>query len=105
MKKKHSKLFLWQQEAETHLCPCGRQAETVDHIIPVQLMRQLLQIDAVYEDAENFRFLCKTCNQIKANQLDYQNPKTIFLLKKYLVDLEVQIKPINQPTNDQNDKI
>jgi 5-methylcytosine-specific restriction endonuclease McrA len=100
MKKHGSKLAQWQKDAKNHQCSCGRQAETVDHIIPVQMLRLFLQEDAIWDDESNWQYMCRTCNQIKANQLDYRNPKTVPLLGKYLRDLERKTAPIvNKITN------
>lgn len=89
MKIKHrSKLFAWQENGrEGGVCQrCTHHVATltVDHIIPVSI---LLPIDRtgelVYEDEENFEFLCRACNGFKGNNLDIFNPKTKTLLLKY----------------------
>lgn len=59
---------------------------TLDHIIPVSLLRQLLGMDVhnKYDDLENIEILCRRCNMFKQNQIDMTNPKTKPLLQKYL---------------------
>lgn len=94
--KKKSALWLWQRDLDKGFCPCGKPASTVDHIIPIYLLKIFLRKEAVWDWEENFQFLCKTCNQIKAAQLDYRHPKTIILLKTCMEDLERQLLSINQ---------
>lgn len=66
---------------------CGAtSALTLDHIVPVSLLRQLVGMDVhqKYDDIENMEILCRRCNLFKQNQLDMANPKTKPLLQKYL---------------------
>lgn len=88
--KKKTKLYDWQQKAKTAQCEKCRSESyvTVDHIIPVSLLKELGSIDGCYEDEENFQFLCVLCNTQKANRLDHLNPKTVPLLKKYVAEYE-----------------
>lgn len=55
---------------------------TIDHIIPVVVMKEL-KID-FYSDDDNFRILCRTCNRKKRDQLDFKDERTKKLLIKYL---------------------
>lgn len=57
---------------------------TVDHIIPRQLLKCLGMEHFAETDEENFQVMCKKHNTEKANQLDYTNPRTLPLLKKYI---------------------
>lgn len=86
--KKKTKLYEWQTKAKTAQCEkChSTYRVTVDHIIPIDLIRQL-GIDT-YECEENFQFLCQLCNTSKSNRLDHLNPKTVPLLKKYIEEYE-----------------
>jgi len=66
---------------------CARtDSLTLDHIIPVSLLRQLVGQDneSKYEDLENLEILCRRCNLFKANQVDMTNPKSKPLLLKYI---------------------
>lgn len=57
---------------------------TVDHIIP-RVFLKCLGMEALAEtDEDNFQVLCKNHNGLKGNELDYTNPKTLPLLKKYI---------------------
>lgn len=93
--KKKTKYYEWQQKAKTGACEkCGFNVRiTVDHIIPVTLLTELGCRDAAYEDEENFQLLCQLCNTLKSNRLDHLNPKTVFLLKKYVAMYEEQLSP------------
>ena len=95
-KKKQSKLYEWQTRTlqGKEVCRCGNVADTVDHIVPQMLMKMFLRHEDIYEDEENLEFMCKTCNKIKNTNLDYKNPKTISLLKKYIQKLEEELKQI-----------
>lgn len=57
---------------------------TVDHIIPRQLLKCFGMEHFADTDEDNFQVMCKKHNVEKANQLDYTNPKTLPLLKKYV---------------------
>lgn len=57
---------------------------TVDHIIPRQFLKCLGMEHFAESDSDNFQVLCKRHNVEKANQLEYTNPRTLPLLKKYV---------------------
>lgn len=106
MLKKKSNLWKWQEETRFGLkrCSCGNPANSVDHIIPIELLKKLLLIDQALNDEENFQPLCRVCNQIKANNLDFKNPLTIPLLKKYVQMAEEQtLHFINEPKTTTRD--
>ena len=91
MKKQNSKLSEWQKKAklggECATCKNIVDKLTVDHIIPVAIVRNIdLTGEAIYEDEENFELVCLPCNSIKSHNLDRKNPKTKQLLEKYLKD-------------------
>ncbi len=59
----------------------------VDHIVGVGLLSMIgVQTEGGLEDSENLELICRRCNVIKGNKLDFNNPKTFPLLRKY-VDL------------------
>lgn len=67
---------------------CGsKERLTVDHIIPVMLMEQMGLFQKEFYDDENFSVLCKKCNFYKGHRLDFANPKTAILMKKYVAML------------------
>lgn len=57
---------------------------TVDHIIPRVLLKTLGMESLAESDEDNFQILCKKHNGEKGNELDYTNPRTLSLLKKYI---------------------
>lgn len=58
----------------------------VDHIIPCAMLKDM-GID-FYRDDDNIRILCYVCNQKKQARLDFSDPRTIPLLRKYLDEVE-----------------
>lgn len=90
--KKHSKLSELQKanKGKMAVCPrCQRLREvTVEHIIPVNLLRELGLFDAIQNDTENFELICFLCNQFKGGRIDMSHPKTVPLLKKYIGSLK-----------------
>jgi len=73
---------------------CQAQDEpTLDHIIPIDLLRALGMDPEHMYDEENFQVLCRRCNHFKGRNLDHTNPKTKVLLRKYV---DVFPEPINQ---------
>jgi 5-methylcytosine-specific restriction endonuclease McrA len=55
---------------------------TIDHIIPKAILFTLNLLD--YPGRDNLELLCKECNTRKASQLDFTNPRTIPMLRKFL---------------------
>ena len=97
--KKHSKLFEWQERAKSgkekcRVQGCESKIITVDHIIPISVLMPLYQDskkerwEMIYNDEENFDFLCQYHNKMKNCQLDIRHPKTIPLLKRLIESLE-----------------
>ena len=60
---------------------------TLDHIVPVDILRQMGFDTERFTGEEDFRLLCKSCNNFKGNQLDFSTPATKKLLLKYLEKL------------------
>lgn len=57
---------------------------TLDHIIPQDILAYLgFDVLRAYLP-ENYQVLCRPCNTLKANKLDFGNPKTKELMIKYL---------------------
>lgn len=97
--KKHTKLFEWQEKVkkdfEGECANCNSKENiTVDHIIPISILEPLYldspaeRYDLIYNDEQNFQYLCKYCNVKKAGKLDIRNPKTIPLLQELLNKLK-----------------
>ena len=86
--KKNTKYREWQEFAkkdDIECAVCKRvKAVTVDHIIPQTFQLQLDCADGVYEDEENFQYLCSPCNVYKSNRINIADAKSIELLKKYV---------------------
>src|SRR5690348_16550010 len=62
---------------------CGRPTNlTLDHIIPVHILADFGFDFLEMYDEENLRLLCKPCNNMKSNHLDFSTPKTKHLLLK-----------------------
>lgn len=89
MKKANSKLWEWQKKANElgGTCGvCGRKTDylTVDHIIPASFLEMLGIRQESYDHDWNYQLLCRACNKIKANTIDFRNPKSIENLKRYV---------------------
>lgn len=56
---------------------------TLDHIVPKKILFDM-RLEDFYEDESNLEILCSKCNMRKASTLDFNNPKTIILLEKYI---------------------
>ena len=64
---------------------CGRKNNlTIDHIIPLLLLKQFGFSDEQTFDEMNFQVLCGICNTFKSNQLDFVDPRTKAILLRYL---------------------
>lgn len=75
----------WLKE-QPQLCEdCGRNIDlTVDHIVPLELLKNF-GIDTEKELLEeDLKVLCKRCNSYKGNRLDFKDKRTKILLVKYL---------------------
>jgi 5-methylcytosine-specific restriction endonuclease McrA len=88
-KKKYTKLYEMQQEAESACCnKCGSHSNiTVDHIIPKHFLEMLGFMDEVYNDARNFKHLCGACNSFKASKIDVSDEYAVYLLQWYALKL------------------
>lgn len=77
--------LLKQRGEECSYCDVHGDAEklTLDHIIPKKVLLDM-GLEDYYEDENNLEILCTRCNSRKASNLDFNNPKTIVLLEKYL---------------------
>jgi 5-methylcytosine-specific restriction endonuclease McrA len=63
------------------ICKCGRTENlTLDHIIPIDTLRQFGVLPEKEIIEGNYQLLCRTCNAFKSNKLDFSNPKTKELL-------------------------
>jgi 5-methylcytosine-specific restriction endonuclease McrA len=71
-----------RQGGQCSKCPSVNNI-TVDHIIPRSFL-VVLGFNDAYKDLDNLQLLCKRCNSLKSNTLDYTNPKTLPLLNKYI---------------------
>ena len=70
---------------------CGETERlTIDHIIPCCILRDMGF--GFYEDDENIRLMCETCNDKKSERLDFTEPRNIPLLRRYLDLIELSQK-------------
>jgi 5-methylcytosine-specific restriction endonuclease McrA len=91
--KKHTKLYEWLlkcKEKNAQCVKCGdKRLLSVDHIVPVSLIKQFLidsnsDYDAMYNMEDNFQILCKYCNAMKRDSIDVKNIKTFEVLEKVI---------------------
>ena len=90
---KKPKTYLWQlqnREVKTGICNmCHEQAElTIDHIFPASLLVKWGLQDELYNDKDNFQLICRKCQLLKKDCFDFHNPKTIYLIEKYVKRLK-----------------
>lgn len=67
---------------------CGRtDKQTLDHLVPRSILEQFgIEWDKeLLED--NYQILCRACNNLKSNHLDFSNPKTKEILLKLIGNL------------------
>ena len=83
-KKEHE----WLDHCKMTVEPCEKcgstLSPTLDHIIPLDLIRQFGIDVGKWWDKENVQLLCRRCNQFKGNRLDFADKRTKELLLKYL---------------------
>ena len=73
----------WREEGVTCI-KCPIPADTVDHIIPEQLLIQFGIDTRTHFDEENLSPMCRRCNGYKSYRLDFTIPQTKALLLKYI---------------------
>ena len=79
---------LWLKEQEGKCVKCGRTENlTLDHVIPVRIINEMGIEESKTYMPENYRVLCRICNQFKGDRLDFSEKKTKELLIKYLETL------------------
>lgn len=86
--KQGTKIQQWRERAtkEDLTCArCGRSGfMSLDHIVPLGFIEILGLAKMTYGDEWNFQYLCRACNTLKAYRLDWNNPKTLENLRRYL---------------------
>lgn len=96
MKKTQTPLHkLQNRENKIGICNmCTQERElTVDHIFPANiLIKWGLEWHSIH-DEENFSLICKPCNLLKGDRFDFNNQKTIYLIKKY-TDMLIMTYPV-----------
>lgn len=85
---KNDVLFLraaWLRDQPQVCEDCGGDKDlTVDHIVPMELLKSF-GIDPEQEVLEeDLKILCRRCNQYKGHRLDFKDKRTKILLLKYL---------------------
>jgi len=56
---------------------------TLDHIVPKAMLLDM-GLEKFYEDESNLEVLCSKCNSRKGSRLNFNNPKTMIQLQKYM---------------------
>ena len=88
-------LELAQSGAE-RCAKCGEAQDlTIDHIVPVSLLKQFLlgsveDYDLQYNYAQNFQVLCYQCNKQKADKIEIENPRTYEILEKVIAQAKAK---------------
>ena len=104
MKKILSKLSEWQKRGKEggvcDVCKRHYQFLSVDLIVPVYLLVELGLAECATEDEENFRLTCVGCNRMKSSQLAVLDPRTLPLLKKYILLSEQKFSLIHRRAQD-----
>lgn len=80
---------LWElqnRENKTGICEmCHKEAPlTVDHIFPSSLLAMWGLRKEIHEDGENLQLICHACQILKNSRFDFNNPKTIPLIERYI---------------------
>ncbi len=79
----HKKFFI--ENCPKGCDKCGRKSLlTLDHIVPFSVLTDMGFNPKLFYDEENLRILCRPCNVLKGNHLDFSTSKTKQLLIKYL---------------------
>lgn len=83
-KMEHELLEAWKRDIGK--CQtCGRKENlTLDHIIPLLILKDFGFDPKKFFDKDDMRLLCRPCNQLKSNHLDFNDPRTEKLLLKYI---------------------
>ena len=86
MKKAQSPLHrLQNRENKIGTCNmCREERElTVDHVFPAGILLKWGLEEYASQDEENFSLICKPCNLLKRDRFDFNNEKTVYLIRKY----------------------
>ena len=75
------------QKRENKCETCGRtEWLTLDHIIPIQLLKDMgFSDEEMYAEEGLLRLLCRPCNVLKKNHLDFSDKRTVKLLEWLLM--------------------
>lgn len=77
------RLWLENNAKQCEKCPRNEKL-TLDHIIPVKIIKEFGIDEEKMFMPENYRVLCGVCNHYKADRLDFSDKRTKELLVKYL---------------------
>lgn len=83
---KRRREWLEKELKEKGVCDkCGKNYNlTIDHIVPMFFLKDAGFDFEQFYDEENLRLLCKPCNALKNNHLDFSTPRTKQIIRKYL---------------------
>lgn len=91
---------------QEHCRKCQSKKDlTIDHIVPITILKQFLLEDEIFELESNFQILCKYCNHMKADRLDLRDIWTYKIFhhiiekskKEYLSETNLIQKEKEQP--------
>jgi len=91
IKKKIIRESLESFDFQDKACPCGenrREMLTVDHIVPKRILLDFGLTPRQMFEPDLLKVLCRRCNAMKADHLDFSEPRTkeilVFLIETYL---------------------
>lgn len=79
---------------------CGRNFETLtrDHIVPKSLVGRMYfafglskKYSTFSGNVENYRMICKECNQSKKNKLDWTEPYTREFMEQVMLSIQKKL--------------
>lgn len=84
---------------------CGSKNElTIDHIIPVSLLEFLgIKKETSYawkKHSANLQLLCRACNSLKSNRVDWSDKRSLHLLQSYIDKLHEDLSDEDETNND-----
>jgi 5-methylcytosine-specific restriction endonuclease McrA len=73
---------------------------TVDHIIPNSILKDFGVDPELHYDERNLRLLCKCCNSLKSNHLDFSDDRTKPLLLELLLKVKGSVRFVDLKTEN-----
>lgn len=81
---------------------CGSPNElTIDHIIPVSLLAFFgIKVEHTYnlkKHGHNLQLLCRACNSLKSNRVDWSDPRSLPIFQSYVDKLHEDLSDDDEP--------